>query len=188
MAYDSILRSFQALFVRTEVRRGVVSIQTFGSFGANFHAHLHALVFDGVFGRDGEFLELTLLDTAAICQVFRRLLLRRLHTPRLSERFADNSSTVLQVISSSGRPLLFSRRGVVRRLRMRFGQPAARKTPRLWPDRPIILRRALPRKGSGTCPALLSTRLRTLAAPAAGYSYPVTFLPVTVAPRQCGPA
>jgi hypothetical protein len=88
-AYDSILRSFQALFGRTDVRPGcVVSIQTFGSFGANFHPHLHTLVSDGVFCRDGEFLELPSLDTAAVGEVFRRLLLGRLHVAeRLSERF-----------------------------------------------------------------------------------------------------
>jgi hypothetical protein len=37
-AYDSIRKSFQTLFVRKDVRPGcVISIQSFGSFGANFH-------------------------------------------------------------------------------------------------------------------------------------------------------
>jgi hypothetical protein len=53
--------------------------------------YLHALVSDGVFSREGEFLELPSLDTAAVREVFRRLLLRRLHAEeRLSERFMDN--------------------------------------------------------------------------------------------------
>ena len=38
-----------------------------------------------------EFLELPSLDTAAVCELFRRLLLRRLHEQeRLSERFMEN--------------------------------------------------------------------------------------------------
>jgi hypothetical protein len=39
-AYDSIRKSFQTLFGRKDVRPGcVISIQSFGSFGANFHPH-----------------------------------------------------------------------------------------------------------------------------------------------------
>jgi hypothetical protein len=46
---------------------------------------------DGVFTPDGEFLQLPSLDTTAILEVFRRLLLRRLHeAERLSEAFMDN--------------------------------------------------------------------------------------------------
>ena len=91
-AYDSIRKSFQTLFGRKDVRPGcVISIQSFGSFGANFHPHLHLLVSDGVFTRAGEFLELPSVDTAAVGEVFRRLLLRRLHAQeRLSERFMHN--------------------------------------------------------------------------------------------------
>jgi hypothetical protein len=44
-AYDAILRIFRAVFGRKDIRPGVVaSIQTFGSFAANFHPHLHCLV------------------------------------------------------------------------------------------------------------------------------------------------
>jgi hypothetical protein len=91
-AYDSIRKSFQTLFGRKDIRPGcVISIQSFGSFGANFHPHLHVLVSDGVFTRAGEFLELPSVDTAAVGEVFRRLLLRRLHdAERLSERFMHN--------------------------------------------------------------------------------------------------
>ena len=91
-AYDAIFKTFQALFGRTDVRPGcVTSIQTFGSFASNLNPHVHALVTDGVFTPEREFLNLPSLDTAAICEVFRRLLLRRLHAAqRLSERFMDN--------------------------------------------------------------------------------------------------
>src|SRR5215510_15096496 len=91
--------------------------------------------------------------------------------------------TVLQVISCSGKPWLFSRLGVVRRLRKRLGQPAVRKTPRPCPDYLIILPRAPHRKDSRTCPAPLSTQLQTPATPAAVYSHPVTFPPGAVAQR-----
>jgi len=37
-AYAAILKTFQALFGRTDVRPGcVISLQTFGAFGANFN-------------------------------------------------------------------------------------------------------------------------------------------------------
>ena len=91
-AYAAILKSFQALFGRTDVRPGcVVSLQTFGAYGANFNPHAHALVSDGVFNRDGEFLPLPALDSAAVMEVFRRMLLQRLHgAQRLSESFMRN--------------------------------------------------------------------------------------------------
>jgi hypothetical protein len=88
-AYAAILKTFQALFDRSDVRPGcAISLQTFGGCGANFNPHAHALVSDGVFTPEGEFLPLPSLDTAAVMQVFRRLLLQRLHeAERLSESF-----------------------------------------------------------------------------------------------------
>jgi hypothetical protein len=68
----------------------VASIQTFGAFAASFHPHLHGLVTEGGFDRDGDFLPLPLLDTSAIEELFRRLLLARLHrAERLSEEFLE---------------------------------------------------------------------------------------------------
>jgi len=49
------------------------------SYGANFNPHCHAIISDGVWSDEGEFLELPSLDTAAVCDLFSRLLLRRLH-------------------------------------------------------------------------------------------------------------
>jgi hypothetical protein len=88
-AYASILKSFQALFGRKDVRPGcVVALQTFGAYGCNFNPHAHAIVSDGVFTPEGEFLPLPSLDTAVILEVFRCLLLRRLHqAERLSVAF-----------------------------------------------------------------------------------------------------
>jgi hypothetical protein len=69
----------------------VVALQTFGAYGGNFNPHGHALVSDGVFSAEGEFLPLPSLDTSAVMEVFRRLLLVRLHqAERLSENFMQN--------------------------------------------------------------------------------------------------
>jgi hypothetical protein len=91
-AYEAIRKSFQTLFERSDVRPGcIVSLQTFGAFGCNFHPHCHAIVTDGVFTPEGEFLPLPSLDTSVIVEVFRQLLLRRLHqAERLSEDFMQN--------------------------------------------------------------------------------------------------
>jgi len=91
-AYASILKTFQALFDRTDVRPGcVISLQTFGAYGANFNPHAQGLVSDGVFSDEREFLPLPSLDTAAVMEVFRCLLLGRLHRAgRLSENFMRN--------------------------------------------------------------------------------------------------
>ena len=94
-AYASILKSFQALLGRKDVRPGCVfSLQTYGAYGANFNPHCHGLVTEGVFSTDGEFLRLPSLDTSAVMQLFRRLLLLRLHQrERLSESFMHNLLT-----------------------------------------------------------------------------------------------
>jgi hypothetical protein len=91
-AYAAILKTFQALFDRSDVRPGcVISLQTFGGCGANFNPHAHALVSDGVFTPEGEFLPLPSLDTTTVMEVFRRLLLERLRAAeRLSETFMLN--------------------------------------------------------------------------------------------------
>ena len=91
-AYAAILKTFQAFFDRSDVRPGyVISLQTYGAYGANFNPHAHALVSEGVFNRDGEFLPLPAPDPTAVMEVFRRLLLERLHrAERLSETFMLN--------------------------------------------------------------------------------------------------
>jgi len=53
----------------------VVSLQTFGSFGANFHPHLHVLVTDGVFTPDGRFHPVLWPEEAELEERFRRLFL-----------------------------------------------------------------------------------------------------------------
>jgi hypothetical protein len=91
-AYASILKTFQALLGREDIRPGCVfSLQTFGAYGANFNPHCHGLVTDGAFSADGEFLPLPSLDASAVMEAFRRMLLLRLHrAERLSESFMQN--------------------------------------------------------------------------------------------------
>ena len=50
----------------------VVSVQTFGSFGANFHPHLHVLVSDGVFTKDGCFHPVIRPEESDLEECFRR--------------------------------------------------------------------------------------------------------------------
>ena len=75
-----------------DVRPGcVLSLQTYGAYGANFNPHCHELISDGAFSPEGEFLPLPSLDASAVCQLFQRLLLLRLHqAERLSESFMQN--------------------------------------------------------------------------------------------------
>jgi len=57
-AYASILKTFQALLGRKDARPGcVLSLQTYGAYGANFNPHCHGLVTDGAFSADGEFAD-----------------------------------------------------------------------------------------------------------------------------------
>ena len=69
------------------------SIQTFGSFGANWNPHIHSLLTEGVFTPQGEFLPLPIPATSLLEDIeerFRRLLLKRLHhAERLSEEFMN---------------------------------------------------------------------------------------------------
>jgi hypothetical protein len=68
----------------------VASIQTFGSFAANFHPHIHALVTEGAFSRRGEFLPVGSVNGGGIEEVFRRGVLQLLYEgERLSGEFRD---------------------------------------------------------------------------------------------------
>ena len=91
-AYASIVKTFQALLGREDIRPGCVfSLQTFGAYRANFNPHCHGLVTDGAFSADGQFLPVHSLDASAVMEAFRRMLLLRLHqAERLSESFMQN--------------------------------------------------------------------------------------------------
>jgi len=55
-------------------------------FAALFPEHCHGLISDGAFSPEEEFLPLPSLDASAVMQLFRRLLLLRLHK---AERQSD---------------------------------------------------------------------------------------------------
>ena len=62
-ARDAIVPSIRAILDRHDVTPGLVgSIQTFGSYAANFHPHVHVLLTDGAFTEEGEFLQLPYFD------------------------------------------------------------------------------------------------------------------------------
>ena len=88
-ARDAIVTSVRAILDRRDVTPGLVlSIQTFGSYAANFHPHVHALVTDGAYTKEGEFLPLPHFGARLVEEVFRRRVLERLHrAERLSEEF-----------------------------------------------------------------------------------------------------
>ena len=78
-ARDAIVTSVRAILDRRDVTPGLVlSIQTFGSYAPNFHPHVHALVTDGAYTREGEFLQLPHFDARLVEEACRR---------RLSEEF-----------------------------------------------------------------------------------------------------
>ncbi|MGH7820173.1 MAG: transposase zinc-binding domain-containing protein [Candidatus Binatia bacterium] len=88
-AYHALLKTCQAALERKDVRPGcVTSIQTFGSFGANFHPHVHMIATQGALAEDGRFLPLPDVDPKVVEEIFRQLVLRQLHrAKRLSEEF-----------------------------------------------------------------------------------------------------
>ena len=78
-AYEAVRRAYDAyLEDRTVVAGFVSSIQTFGSFAANFHPHIHALVTQGCFTVEGELLPVGSVNTEVIEELFRRLVLSRM--------------------------------------------------------------------------------------------------------------
>ena len=87
-AFLSVKQCFQAVLRQHDAIPGMVaSIQTFGSYAANFHPHVHALVTDGLLAEGGRFFPLPDLDPMVLSEAFRRLVLDRLHEAgRLSDR------------------------------------------------------------------------------------------------------
>ena len=74
-AYEAVRVCFEELYKRKDVRPGcVISLQTAGSYAANWNPHAHCLITEGAFHEDGEFLPLPSLDVKALEEVFRRLI------------------------------------------------------------------------------------------------------------------
>jgi hypothetical protein len=94
-AHEGVQRAMQQYFEDGELRAGTVaSLQTFGSYAANFHPHVHALITDGAFRPDGSFERLPYWDASALTELYRRLVLVALRREkRLSEKFHQSLLT-----------------------------------------------------------------------------------------------
>jgi hypothetical protein len=74
----------------------IASIQTFGSYAANFHPHVHALITEGAFhpaaSGGGEFERVQWWDLKSLTELFRRMVLRSL---REAERLRGETEEML---------------------------------------------------------------------------------------------
>ena len=70
-AWDTIKEFFGACLPKGTVPGAVISIQTWGNMGANFHPHLHGLVSKGAFDAHGVFYPLPWIDTRKMALLFR---------------------------------------------------------------------------------------------------------------------
>jgi hypothetical protein len=91
-AYEATRKVMQdELGTRSAVPGFVASLQTFGSYAANWHPHVHGILSEGLFERDGTFCSIWKLDTDAIEQQFRERVIEALQKAnRLSDEFALN--------------------------------------------------------------------------------------------------
>jgi hypothetical protein len=64
-----------------------ISIQTYGEEINNFNSHLHALVSDGCFGRDGKFYPIHDIETGKMMELFRHKVFKMLDAEeKITER------------------------------------------------------------------------------------------------------
>jgi len=70
-AWETIKEFFGACLPKGTVPGAVISIQTWGNMGANFHPHLHGLVSKGAFDAHGVFYPLPWIDTQRMALLFR---------------------------------------------------------------------------------------------------------------------
>jgi len=70
-AWETIKEFFGACLPKGTVPGAVISIQTWGNRGANFHPHLHGLVSKGAFDSHGVFYPLPWIDTHKMALLFR---------------------------------------------------------------------------------------------------------------------
>jgi len=78
-AYETVKEMMQAIIVDNSVTPGmIVAIQTFGSSDIHWHPHLHCLVTNGCFDKDGTFHPMDILLPSAIIEVFQHKVFRML--------------------------------------------------------------------------------------------------------------
>lgn len=77
--YQSLAEFFRAATEHQDAVPGVIiSIQTYGRDPFPFHPHLHCLVSDGCFSRNGQFHPIPWVDTEKLMQLFRHKLFQEL--------------------------------------------------------------------------------------------------------------
>jgi len=88
-AHAGVQRAVRTYFGDRHLSVGTVAaLQTFGSYAANFHPHVHALISDGAFREDGSFERWWHWNAPALTEIYRRLVLAALRKEnRLSEEF-----------------------------------------------------------------------------------------------------
>ena len=70
-AWETIKEFFGVCLPKGTVPGAVISIQTWGNMGANFHPHLHGLVTKGAFDALDVFYPLPWIDTQKMALLFR---------------------------------------------------------------------------------------------------------------------
>ena len=87
--YETLGEFFrQVMDDQDAVPAAIISIQTYGRDPVPFHPHLHCLLSDGCFSRDGQFHPISWIDTEKLMRLFRHrlfkaLLARELITPAM---------------------------------------------------------------------------------------------------------
>jgi len=105
-AWETLREMHQAAFPEEDVRgAAVIAIQTAGD-QLQWHPHLHALVPDAVWARDGRRLPISYLDTGAMTRIFQAKVLRMLvgeHglSPEFAARLASWRHTGFEVYGPS---------------------------------------------------------------------------------------
>src|SRR3972149_7532891 len=78
-AHETVKEMIQAFIEDNTVTPGmIVAIQTFGSSDIHWHPHLHCLVTNGCFDKDGTFHPMDILLPSAIIEVFQHKVFRML--------------------------------------------------------------------------------------------------------------
>ncbi len=99
-AHECVQRAARAYLEDRRRSLGTIAaLQTFGSYAANFHPHVHAIVTDGAFACDGHFERMAQWDAAALTELFRRLVLAAL---RREHRLTPDAQRALLAWGHSG--------------------------------------------------------------------------------------
>ena len=105
-AWEVLVEALAAAACEPEGRPGAaISLQTFGSYGANFHPHLHAITTEGVFTPSGCFHPVIWPSSEALEEAFRRRFLEALEEagrlrPETRTRFLSWARSGFSVVAT----------------------------------------------------------------------------------------